>query len=65
MRDDFFGGLFDLDGDGVTDSTKEALGFAMISELLDDGNDDLDSDLDDLDDLDFGLEDEDDDESDF
>ncbi len=40
MSDNFFGGMFDLDGDGHTDSLEEAMGLAVIHELTKDDEQD-------------------------
>ncbi len=48
-NDDFFGGLFDLDGDGNTDIFEEAMGLAFIGDMMKNDEDDGDDDLDDLD----------------
>ena len=33
MAWDFFGGLFDLNGDGETDLIEEAIGFSVLNEM--------------------------------
>lgn len=33
MLDDFFGGMFDFDGDGHTDFMEQATGFAVLNKL--------------------------------
>lgn len=33
MFDDFFGGMFDFDGDGNTDFFEQTTGFAVLNEL--------------------------------
>ena len=33
MFDDFFGGMFDFNGDGHTDLTEQATGFAVLDEM--------------------------------
>lgn len=49
MLDDIFGGMFDLNGDGHTDFAEEAVGFAIMEDMMseEDGEDDLDTDTDD------------------
>ena len=49
MFDDIFGGMFDFNGDGHTEFAEEAVGFAVMEEMMseEDGEDALDSDLDD------------------
>lgn len=49
MFDDIFGEIFDFNGDGHTDFAEEALGFAIIEDMMDEdeSEDDFDSDLDD------------------
>ena len=45
--DDFFGGLFDINGDGVTDEEERALGFFILNEMSrddDNGGDSGDND---------------------
>ena len=32
-NDDFFGGMFDFNGDGQTDAAEEALGFMVLDEM--------------------------------
>ena len=50
MTDDLFGGMFDLNGDGHTDFDEEAIGFAIMEDMM--------SEEDSLDDSDFDSEDE-------
>ena len=39
-NDDFFGGMFDFNGDGQTDAAEAALGFQILDEMdLEDGED--------------------------
>ena len=38
----FFGGLFDLDGDGVTTPEEEYVSFRIFEEMLEDEEDDED-----------------------
>ena len=49
MFDDIFGGMFDFNGDGHTDFAEEALGFAIMEDMMseDEGDDDFDIDSDD------------------
>ena len=49
MFDDIFGGMFDRGGDGHTDFAEEAVGFAIMEEIMseEDGEDDFDTDSDD------------------
>lgn len=50
MFDDFFGGMFDFDGDGHTDFMEQATGFAILNELSQkDELDDFDEDSNDWD----------------
>jgi len=44
---DFFGGLFDINRDGVTDIGEQALAFMMFEELMEDDEDSEDFDDDD------------------
>ena len=47
---DFFGGMFDIDGDGMTSPDEAALGFLFLDETMDedeDSDDDFDLDFDD------------------
>ena len=41
-NDDFFGGMFDFNGDGRTDAVEAALGFQILDEM--DRGDDEDND---------------------
>lgn len=34
MFDDLFGGLFDFDGDGTTDIAEEAVGYAILEDMM-------------------------------
>ena len=34
MFDDFFGGMFDFNGDGHTDFEEDALGFAVMEDMM-------------------------------
>lgn len=45
MFDIIFGGMFDLNGDIHTDSAEEAVGFAVMEDMLneEDGEDDFDA----------------------
>ena len=43
-NDDFFGGMFDFDGDGQTDDIEAAVGFMVLDELC---REDEDADEDD------------------
>lgn len=36
MFDDLLGGMFDFNGDGHTDFTEEAVGFAVIEDMMSD-----------------------------
>lgn len=49
MFDNMFGGICDFNGDGHTDFAEEALGFAVIEDMMDEdeSEDDFDSDLND------------------
>lgn len=50
MFDDFFGGMFDFNGDGHTDLTEQATGFAVLDEMSkEDESDDSDTDSDEFD----------------
>jgi hypothetical protein len=62
MSDNFFGGMFDFDGDGHTDAMEEATGLAVIHELTKDEEQD-DSDYDD--DYDIAMDDYDTDTKDY
>ncbi len=57
-NDDFFGGMFDFDGDGKTDAVEAAIGFQILDEMNREDDEDEDYDDEDYDDD----EDEDDDE---
>ena len=48
MFDDVFGGMFDFNGDGHTDVAEEALGFAVMEDMMseDESSDDSDYDSD-------------------
>lgn len=50
MFDELFGGMFDFNGDGQTDFAEEAVGFAIIEDMM--------NDEDNPDDYDFDSEDE-------
>ena len=41
---DFFGGMFDFNGDGETDAAEQALGFIILDDMIreDEDNDDGD-----------------------
>ena len=41
----FFGGMFDLNGDGKLDFSEQALEFAFISEMMKEEKDDDDDDI--------------------
>ena len=43
-NDDFFGGMFDFNGDGQTDSVEAAIGFQILDEMDREDNEDNDSD---------------------
>ena len=45
--DDFMGGLFDLNNDGVTDFGEEAVGFAILDDISTEEEDELFEDDDD------------------
>lgn len=62
MSDNFFGGMFDFDGDGHTDPMEEAMGLAVIHELTKDDEQD-NSDYDD--DYDIAMDDYDTDTKDY
>lgn len=49
MFDDIFGGMFDFNGDGNTDFAEEAVGFAIMEDMMseDDREDDFNTDSDD------------------
>ena len=49
MFDDISGGIFDFNGDGHTDFAEEAIGFAVMEDMMseEDSVDDFDIDLDD------------------
>ena len=42
-NDDFFGGMFDFNGDGQTDAIEEAIGYQILDEM--DREDDEDNDF--------------------
>ena len=48
MLDDLFGGIFDFNGDGHTDFEEDALGFAVMEDMMseDESSDDSDYDSD-------------------
>ena len=50
MFDDLFGGMFDFNGDSHTDLAEEAVGFAIMEDMM--------NDEDNPDDYDFDSEDE-------
>lgn len=50
---DFFGGMFDIDGDGKASSAEGMLGFLVFNEVMKDDDEDTDKD-----DLFFDLDDE-------
>ena len=41
--DEIFGGMFDLNNDGLTDSIELALGFQIMAEMDDESSDDEDN----------------------
>ncbi|MBQ6067424.1 MAG: hypothetical protein IJK89_11465 [Clostridia bacterium] len=43
-NDDFFGGMFDFNGDGQTDSVEAALGYQILDEMDREDDEDNDSD---------------------
>ena len=49
MFDDIFGGMYDFNGDGNTDFAEEAVGFAIMEDMMseDDREDDFNTDSDD------------------
>ncbi len=49
MFDDLFGGMFDYSGDGHTVFSEEAVGFAIMEEMINDGDnsENFDNDSDD------------------
>ena len=51
MFDDVFGGMFDFNGDGHTDFAEEAIGFAVMEEMMsdEDSSDEFESDFDSVD----------------
>ena len=51
MCKDFFGGLFDFNGDGQTDSSEQFLAFMMMQETMSDEDDE--NDLFDYDDTEY------------
>ena len=42
---DFFGGMFDFNGDGQTDAAEAALGYQILDEMSRDDNEDDDEDI--------------------
>ena len=48
MFDDVFGGMFDFNGDDHTDFAEEAVGFAIMEDMMseEDSSDDFGSDFD-------------------
>ena len=46
-NDDFFGGMFDFNGDGQTDAVEAAIGFQILDEMSreDNGSEDNDEDI--------------------
>ena len=46
MFDDVFGGMFDFNGDGHTDFAEEAVGFAIMEDMMNDEDSSDDSDFD-------------------
>ena len=47
LGDNFMGGLFDLNGDGVTDLGEEAVGLAILDDISTEEEDELYEDEDD------------------
>ena len=49
MFDELFGGMFDFNGDGHTDFAEEAMGYAIMEDMMseEDSSDDSDFDTDD------------------
>lgn len=45
MFDDFFGWMFDFNGDGHTDFAEEAVGFAIMVDMMNDEDSPDDSDF--------------------
>lgn len=43
-NDDFFGGMFDFNGDGRTDAVEAALGYQILDEMDREDDEDNDSD---------------------
>lgn len=43
-NDDFFGGVFDFNGDGQTDAAEAALGYQILDEMDREDDEDNDSD---------------------
>ena len=43
---DIFGGIFDFNGDGHTDFAEEAVGFAIMDDMMSEDESDNDSDTD-------------------
>lgn len=46
MFDDIFVGIFDFNGDGHTDFAEEAVGFAIMDDMMSEDESDNDSDTD-------------------
>jgi hypothetical protein len=42
---DLFGGMFDFNGDGTTDTGEELLGMMMLDDMFGDDDDDADEDF--------------------
>ena len=45
-NDDFFGGMFDFNGDGQTDAVEAAIGFQVLDEMSRDDNENEDDEED-------------------
>ena len=45
-NDDFFGGMFDFNGDGQTDAVEAAIGYQILDEMSRDNNKDRESEND-------------------
>ena len=43
-NDDFFGGMFDLNGDGQTDAVEAAIGFQVLEEMDRDDDEEAEED---------------------
>ena len=43
-NDDFFGGMFDFNGDGQTDAIEASIGFQVLDEMDREDDEDNDSD---------------------